>query len=74
MRKLSLIKEAVKINATKAALKLREQKGSILEYLGEHIIGVVIIGIVLAALVLIITATVVPGIEDKIKSAFTFGS
>lgn len=68
------MKEAVKENAWKVALKLKEQKGSILEYLGEHIIGVVIVGIVLAALALIIGSIVVPGIEDKIKSAFTFSA
>lgn len=58
--------------AERAVLKLREQEGSLLEYLGEHIIGVVLIGIILAALVAIVGNTVMPNITEKIKSAFTF--
>ena len=58
--------------AERAVLKLREQEGSLLEYLGEHIIGVVLIGIILAALVAIVGNTVMPNITEQIKSAFPF--
>ena len=85
MRKLNVVKErvasrvygmkeTVKDKAVLASIKLREKEGSLLEYLGEHIIGVVIIGIVLALLVTIIKNTVGPSIVAKIESAFNFSA
>lgn len=58
--------------AEKVAVKLKEQEGSLLEYLGEHIIGVVLIGIILAALIAVVANTVMPNITTKIQNAFTF--
>lgn len=68
------MKDKLQMNVLKVENKLKEKKGSLLEYLEESVIGVVLLGLIIAGLVLIISNTVFPQLEESIKSAFTAGA
>lgn len=73
-KRVSRAKVSMQVAAVRTGNKLREQEGSLLEYLGEHIIGVVILGLAIAALVAIVKTVVIPNLQSNITNAFSAGS